>query len=272
MGGLFLVTRVWTVNLLIKMVRHAVIAKKACSKTQSLESSPRRRRNKFKVGHVSNTTVESLTASSQPAIASQTGLHLCRMLVAHICRRLSLPSRFSTFSTVRSPKLSNMFSSVTGPSWCGWNAIKNLVVLWVLMIWCNFFASNRGLTSLISGDSYSSVGFELTKAIPTRYMPLGIEFPGITYTEDMKLPNWVGHLITMSQKENLYLIVHDYAIGGQTVSGVKNQATKRFIPHAGQKPDYFPWTEEDTLFGLYTWSYTLMLLFLSSSLQLLGSA
>jgi len=70
-------------------------------------------------------------------------------------------------------------------------------------------------------------------------------------------PNWVGHLITKCSESSdeanpndrgSSIVVFDYAIGGQTVSGVKNQIERKFIPHVGKQPG---WTAEDALF--VTW-------------------
>jgi len=90
---------------------------------------------------------------------------------------------------------------------------------------------------------------------PTRDNPFGIAFPGLTYNEQA-LPNWVGHFVTGRPE----LLVYDYAFGGSTVSGVKNQVLRQFAQHVGQKPEWAPWTAEDTLFvtwvGINDCSYT----------------
>jgi hypothetical protein len=43
--------------------------------------------------------------------------------------------------------------------------------------------------------------------------------------------------------------VYDYAEGGDSVSGVGAQIRRQFIPYVGKKPDWAPWTAEDTLFS-----------------------
>ncbi|KAF7324897.1 Lipase-GDSL domain-containing protein [Mycena kentingensis (nom. inval.)] len=89
----------------------------------------------------------------------------------------------------------------------------------------------RGLDSLkflvIFGDSYSAVGYDFSSSTPTAEDPLGVEFPGDTYTEGG--PNWVGHLVRTFAPKNDWR-VYDYAVGGA---------------RAGY------WTAEDSLF--VTW-------------------
>ncbi|CAE6449682.1 unnamed protein product [Rhizoctonia solani] len=69
-----------------------------------------------------------------------------------------------------------------------------------------------------SGDSYSSVLERVadgTVPDPTTDLPLGVPFPGSTWTEGEK-PNWVGHLLdTWPFKRPL--LIHDFAMGGDTV-------------------------------------------------------
>jgi hypothetical protein len=115
-----------------------------------------------------------------------------------------------------------------------------------------------------SGDSYSSVGGYSEKPIIfTSENPLGTPLPEEDLWTDGG-PNWVGHLITKySEAAHLRegdrndrdiskppqaITVFDYAVGGETVSGVKHQIEQQFIPHIGKMPG---WAAEDTLFGEY---------------------
>lgn len=94
------------------------------------------------------------------------------------------------------------------------------------------------------------MGFDLVNTHPSRENPLGIEFPGMTFTEDMNSPNWVGYLVTKRKEETSPLLVYDYAVGGHTVSGIENQVSRRFLPHVGIKPNWAPWNAKDTLFSM----------------------
>lgn len=121
---------------------------------------------------------------------------------------------------------------------------------------------------LISGDSYSSVGFEYAPSgycRPSAIQPLGMPFPGITYNEP-ELPNWVGHLLTSYvpgpryntdkavEQDHEYLnnplLAYVYARGGDRVMGVKRQIQKEFLPNAGKKPSWAPWGSDDSIFSM----------------------
>lgn len=116
-----------------------------------------------------------------------------------------------------------------------------------------------------SGDSYSSVDYVEQDHEPSAIQPLGIEYPGFTWNEPNK-PNWVGHLITEycptpryipdrneSGQDPAYLssplLVYDYALGGDTIVGVKQQIRGWFLPKAGKKPSWSPWSANTSLFG-----------------------
>jgi len=103
-----------------------------------------------------------------------------------------------------------------------------------------------------SGDSYSSVGYDSSQVgIPSApENPLGIKFPGHTWTEGPDTPNWVGWLISKYSK-NPNLIAYDYAVGGDDVSGVREQIHEEFVPHIGGKPDWARWEESNTLFVIW---------------------
>lgn len=114
--------------------------------------------------------------------------------------------------------------------------------------------------SRCSGDSYSDVDYRIRDCPPpTQDEPLGIPFPGHTWTEDEEtgqstygtsnLPNWVGHLIVKRKEEGHPLIAYDYAVGGNTLTGVEVQVEQWFLPNVGANPDWARWDEKDTLFG-----------------------
>ncbi|KAJ3506657.1 hypothetical protein NLJ89_g6751 [Agrocybe chaxingu] len=115
-----------------------------------------------------------------------------------------------------------------------------------------------------SGDSYSDVGY--WSGHPTPYEPLAVPFPGKTYAEP-DLPNWVGHLITKycpsprycpdlpdEEQDEEYvespLLIYDYAVGGNTVSGIAFQIDNVFLPSLKETP-VPQWCGTDTLF--VTW-------------------
>ncbi|CAL1704184.1 unnamed protein product [Somion occarium] len=103
---------------------------------------------------------------------------------------------------------------------------------------------------VIFGDSYSDVGYRSSSMLhPSEEHPLGVVFPGYSWAEDHK-PNWVGYLITEFAPGHA-MLVYDYAVGGDRVNGVVSQIQRHFIPKVGQKPDWAPWSSDDTLF--ITW-------------------
>lgn len=99
-----------------------------------------------------------------------------------------------------------------------------------------------------SGDSYSDVGYNPNNSPhPTEDQPLGVEFPGHTFAEP-GTPNWVGHLVA-NHIFHGHVLVYDYAVGGDTVSGVRQQIRAGFLPSIGRKPEWAPWSPTDTLFS-----------------------
>ncbi|KAI0374904.1 hypothetical protein BV20DRAFT_1048910 [Pilatotrama ljubarskyi] len=120
--------------------------------------------------------------------------------------------------------------NVIGPSWRGFNGLRYLVIF---------------------GDSYSDVGYVYNNVstYPSDEAPLGIEFPGVTWAE-AGMANWVGHLVT-EYSPYTKLLVYDYAIGGDTVEGVRKQVQVNCLPRVGEKPDWAPWRADNTLF--ITW-------------------
>jgi len=129
------------------------------------------------------------------------------------------------------------FASVTGAHWPGFSGVKKLFIF---------------------GDSYSAIGYDTGWPAPNEKEPLGVPFPGYTWAEggeeemgDSTNPNWVGHLVTSRLRRKKPLLVYDYAVGGHTLSGVKSQIDLWFLPHVAQKPDWAPWTADESLF--ITW-------------------
>jgi len=99
----------------------------------------------------------------------------------------------------------------------------------------------------VFGDSYSSVGYDSTCPHPTKEEPLGVEWPGTTYTEGEFAPNWVGHLVA-AHRPRPDTLVFDYAVGGSRVHGVRQQIQREFLHEAGTKPKWAPWMPDDSLF------------------------
>ena len=98
------------------------------------------------------------------------------------------------------------------------------------------------------GDSYSDVGYRgKSNSRPTLENPLGVPFPGLTWNESDQ-PNWVGHLLNKRDTDEP-LLVFDYAIGGHTVDGIRQQVRLSYIKDIGAKPDWAQWTAHDALFG-----------------------
>jgi hypothetical protein len=103
-------------------------------------------------------------------------------------------------------------------------------------------------TNNISGDSYCDVGYTSNSPHPTPEEPLGVEYPGITWAEPEE-PNWVGYMVTEYNPKNS-LLVYNFAVGGDTIDGVRRQIHTEFLPTLAVKPGWAPWTAEDTLFSL----------------------
>lgn len=114
------------------------------------------------------------------------------------------------------------------------------------------------MSAIYSGDSYSAIGYHPRLPHPSEDNPLGIKFPGNTYTEARSsangewegTPNWVGHLVVSRRDKGHRMLVYDYAVGGHTVSGVRSQVEQWFVPNVGQRPEWAPWADADSLFGV----------------------
>ena len=56
----------------------------------------------------------------------------------------------------------------------------------------------------------------------------------------------VGYLAT--EYNHSSILAYDYAVPGALVQGLKRQVKEWFLPHAGQKPTWAPWTSDNSLF------------------------
>ncbi|KAG8874118.1 hypothetical protein FRB98_008629 [Tulasnella sp. 332] len=109
----------------------------------------------------------------------------------------------------------------------------------------------RGFENLaylfVFGDSYSSVGFPPPCPEPTKDQPLGVEWPGQTWSDDKAI--WVAHLISSYAKNTI--LVYDYAVGGSCAGDVGFQVNKYFMQGAGNA-ECDGWQPDDSLFAV-TW-------------------
>lgn len=144
-------------------------------------------------------------------------------------------------------------------------SVQNLLYLVVLYVLTTSYVyrDTQMSTSVAtgSGASYCDVGYNSKAPQPSVQNPLGVKFPGETWcghydgaTNAITCePNWVGHLLQLIQDQRGQppLLVYDYALGGDRVDGIHRQVHKDFLPHLATKPDWAPWTANDTLF--VTW-------------------
>ncbi|KAF9528018.1 hypothetical protein CPB83DRAFT_364703 [Crepidotus variabilis] len=115
-------------------------------------------------------------------------------------------------------------SATAGPNWTGYSGLRYFFVY---------------------GDSYTTVGYNSKSPNPTDKNPIGVNYPGQTTSGGA---NWVDYTtITYNQSK---LLTFDYAISGNTISGVQAQIND-WLPTAGKKPTYAPWSAKDSLFA--TW-------------------
>ena len=102
-----------------------------------------------------------------------------------------------------------------------------------------YFTFNLSLTVNISGDSYSSTGFDYRQGEPSPEKPMGNPtFPGKTSCNGT---NWVGYLTT--QYNDSVVQTYDLAVGGASLEhrilksflvSVTDQVYTIFMPHYGR--------------------------------------
>jgi len=102
----------------------------------------------------------------------------------------------------------------------------------------------------IFGDSYSSTTQSWEFKHPTPDNPFGVEWPGETSCEE-DYPNYIGYLhelLKFKYPLNPVPLVHNYAHGGDTIEIQLRVAQRSFVTGAGKKPEWAPWTSENSLF------------------------
>ncbi|KAG9007698.1 hypothetical protein FRB90_009251 [Tulasnella sp. 427] len=98
----------------------------------------------------------------------------------------------------------------------------------------------------IFGASTSDVGYRHgSSPQPTKEHPLGMEYPGTTWTERDEA-NWVGHLV--NQYTHSHPLVYNFAVGGHTLEGYREQIIDSFIDGVGREDSGVAWTAENSLF------------------------
>jgi hypothetical protein len=132
----------------------------------------------------------------------------------------------------------------TGLHWSGLAQIKHLIILYVRPPLSLLISDYTHIFT--SGASYCQVGYDKTCPHPTVENPLGVAFPGTTYSEP-DTPNWVGHLVTRLKSQDQSVLVYDFGLGGDTVHGVERQIKKEFMPELAAHPLWAPWKDADTL-------------------------
>ncbi|KAF8601026.1 hypothetical protein BDV93DRAFT_525070 [Ceratobasidium sp. AG-I] len=120
--------------------------------------------------------------------------------------------------------LLNFAYAATGPSWTGFQGLRYLFAF---------------------GDSYTTVGYNSWAPNPSDVNPLGVVYPGSTAGG----ANWVAYLTVQYNQSKFW--TYDYAVSGNTVSGVGNQVINDFLPNAGTKPAYAPWDATNSLFATF---------------------
>lgn len=109
-----------------------------------------------------------------------------------------------------------------------------------------------------SGDSYSQTGFEITGEKPSAANPLGNPpLPGYTASGGL---DWVGFMVTEFNASLTYSF--NFAYGGATVDAdivppytdtvlSMIDQVQLFSDNLASKPDYAPWTAENTVAGVW---------------------
>ena len=54
------------------------------------------------------------------------------------------------------------------------------------------------------------------------------------------------------------ILGHDFAVSGDTVQGVSTQVNTQFLPFAGRRPEWAPWTARDSVFCSSSLVFVLM--------------
>nr|AMJ52087.1 lijH [Ascomycota sp. F53] len=108
------------------------------------------------------------------------------------------------------------------------------------------------------GDSYSQTGFNVTLDKPSAANPLGNPtYPGWTTTGG---PNWIGYLTAKYNSSLVYS--YNFAYGGATTDATLVapyeptvlsfiDQVAEFTDSVASKPDYAPWSADDSLFGIW---------------------
>ena len=112
---------------------------------------------------------------------------------------------------------------------------------------------------VVFGDSYTTTGFNISKAQPSRKNPLGNpDYPGYTATNG---PNWVDFLTTTYNESFLKTV--NLAYGGATVDSalvkpylptvlsLKDQIQNEYLPKYSSHPRFFNWKADNTLFASF---------------------
>jgi len=129
-------------------------------------------------------------------------------------------------------------NSRNAKAWHGWASVKYLFVF---------------------GDSYTTVGFNVSGIQPTAGNPLGNPpYPGYTSSNG---PNWVDFL-TITYNKSI-IRTYDLAYGGATIDSnlivpyeptvisMKEQVLSEYIPIYSSKPNFAPWSASNSLFSFF---------------------
>ena len=110
----------------------------------------------------------------------------------------------------------------------------------------------------LSGDSYSQTGFNISLTKPSAANPLGNPaLPGYTASGGL---DWVGFMVT--EFNTTLTLSYNFAYGGATVDSnlvAPYESTvlslidqmQEFSDSIASKPDYAPWTADNTLAGVW---------------------
>ncbi len=90
------------------------------------------------------------------------------------------------------------------------------------------------------------MGYTRKSPHPTQEQPLGVAYPGRTWTEH-GTANWVGHLVTKLKAKGNNVLAYDFARGGDMVDGIERQVHQEFLPELALQPEWAPWKASDSL-------------------------